>query len=114
MIPLGAEVKYSHPLNEVEAGLRFTLVEDNGDRVKIRFKCDLAIAPVECVEIGEIAPVLYRCDSLADLQGLPEGLQGVVLAIWKECKNTYCLLTDHDFTESEARETLAQLNGGGR
>ncbi len=44
----GQMVRYSRPAPGEES-FRFTLLEDNGDRVLIRWICDLPIGPTETV-----------------------------------------------------------------
>jgi len=44
----GQTVKYSHP-QPGEESFRFTLLEDNGNRVLIQLQCTMPIKPVECV-----------------------------------------------------------------
>lgn len=51
----------------------------------------------------------YRVDAIEDVRQLPETLRNVVAEIWAVDKNTWCILTDHDFTEAEAKETLEAL-----
>jgi len=56
--------------------------------------------------------VTYTLDSLAELDNrakFPQSVRSLVWRIWCEDKNTWCILTDHAFTESEARETLDAL-----
>lgn len=53
----GDTVKYSRPLNEGEAALRFVVVglpEAGKPRVDIRLVCDLRIAPIETVNTDEV------------------------------------------------------------
>ena len=48
-------VKYSKPVDEDEAKLRFVLLRDpEKGRVDIQLVCDYRIKPVETVEAGEI------------------------------------------------------------
>jgi hypothetical protein len=48
-------VKYSKPVDEEEAKLRFTLLRDpEKGRVDIQLNCDYRIKPVETVEVGEV------------------------------------------------------------
>jgi hypothetical protein len=48
-------VKYSKPVDEDEAKLRFVLLRDpEKGRVDIQLICDYRIKPVETVEAGEI------------------------------------------------------------
>ena len=48
-------VKYSKPVDEGEAKLRFVLLRDpEKGRVDIQLICDYRIKPVETVEAGEI------------------------------------------------------------
>ena len=48
-------VKYSKPVDEEEAKLRFVLLLDpEKGRVDIQLICDYRIKPVETVEVGEI------------------------------------------------------------
>ena len=57
----------------------------------------------------------YRLESLAQLDDrnvFPQSLRAIVWQIWCLDKNTWCILTDHDFTEAEAKETLEALQGG--
>jgi hypothetical protein len=50
-------VKYSRPVDELEAGLRFILLrEPEKGRVDIQLICDDRIKPIETVEVGEIEP----------------------------------------------------------
>jgi len=50
-------VKYSRPVDEHEANLRFILLrEPEKGRVDIQLICDYRIKPIETVEVGEIAP----------------------------------------------------------
>lgn len=51
----------------------------------------------------------FTVDTLADVDSLPEPVRHDVRAIWTICCNTWCILTDHEFTAVEAQETLAQL-----
>jgi hypothetical protein len=39
------ELRFANPQDEAEAALRFTMVEDRGDRVCVRLVCDMPIAP---------------------------------------------------------------------
>ena len=48
-------VKYSRPVDEVEAKLRFILLRDpEKGRADIQLICDYRIKPVETIEVGEI------------------------------------------------------------
>jgi hypothetical protein len=48
-------VKYSKPVNEKEAKLRFVLLRDpEKGRVDIQLICDYRIKPIETVEVGEV------------------------------------------------------------
>ena len=48
-------VKYSKPVDEEEAKLRFVLLRDpEKGRADIQLICDCRIKPVETVEVGEI------------------------------------------------------------
>jgi len=48
-------VKYSKPVDEEEAKLRFILLRDpEKGRADIQLICDYRIRPVETVEVGEI------------------------------------------------------------
>ncbi len=48
-------VKYSKPVSEEEANLRFILLQDpEKGRVDIQLICDYRIKPIETVEVGEI------------------------------------------------------------
>ena len=50
-------VKYSRPVDEDEARLRFVLLRDpEKGRADIQLICDYRIRPVETVEVGEIEP----------------------------------------------------------
>jgi hypothetical protein len=50
-------VKYSRPVDEDEAKLRFILLRDpEKGRADIQLMCDYRIKPVETVEVGEIEP----------------------------------------------------------
>ena len=51
----GDMVKYSKPVDEEEAKLRFILLRDQEmGRADIQLICDYRIKPVETVEVGEI------------------------------------------------------------
>jgi len=48
-------VKYSKPVNEEEAKLRFVLLRDpEKGRADIQLICDYRIKPIETVQVGEI------------------------------------------------------------
>ena len=50
-------VKYSKPVDEEEAQLRFILLRDpEKGRADIQLICDYRIKPIEVVEVGEIEP----------------------------------------------------------
>jgi len=59
----------------------------------------------------------YTLDALAELDNrekFPQSMRSVLWRVWCLDKNTWCILTDHAFTEAEAKETLAVLERGGR
>lgn len=58
---------------------------------------------------NEPEPERFTVDTEADLAALPHDLWLTVTAIRRLCPNSYCLLTDHDFTADEATETLDTL-----
>src|SRR4051812_29304188 len=53
---VGQVVKLAHPADDCEATARFTIVEDNVDRIVIRLICDLPIPPCETVRLDDIEP----------------------------------------------------------
>ncbi len=55
-IVVGDKVRYARPIDTAEHHMRFTLIEDNGDRVKIELISDDTIRPVEIVAKSEIIP----------------------------------------------------------
>lgn len=54
---VGQIVKFRQPENEAEAGARFILIENNGDRGLIRLVCDLPFPPVELVRMADVEAV---------------------------------------------------------
>ena len=50
-------VKYSKPVDDEEAKLRFILLRDpEKERADIQLICDFRIKPIEIVAVGEIEP----------------------------------------------------------
>lgn len=52
---------------------------------------------------------VFTVDADSDVDKLPDTTRAIVNQIWAICPNTWCILTDHDFTHNEAAETLHQL-----
>lgn len=53
-IALGDLVEWAAPQNHAEAKERFEVIEDNGDRLIIRFVCELPIPPTQVVRRDDV------------------------------------------------------------
>jgi hypothetical protein len=53
-ITVGSRVRFKEALEPGDESARFDVIEDNGDRLLIRFVCNLQIPPVQVVHRSDV------------------------------------------------------------